>query len=101
MEAGAECIATASYQASFEGFAQIGLSAEKASELMLRSVELALEARGDSGALVAASIGPYGAMLHDGSEYRGNYGISRESLRQFHAARLRLFDEAVATSGKT
>ena len=96
VEAGAECIATASYQASFEGFAQIGLPAERASEHMLLSVALALEARGSSGALIAASIGPYGAMLHDGSEYRGDYGISRASLRQFHAARLRLFDESAA-----
>jgi homocysteine S-methyltransferase len=96
VEAGAECIATASYQASFEGFAQIGLPEEEASELMLLSVELALEARGDSGALIAASIGPYGAMLHDGSEYRGDYGISRELLRQFHADRLHLFDESEA-----
>jgi homocysteine S-methyltransferase len=96
IEAGAECIATASYQASREGFAQRGISAEKADELMRLSVELAVKARGDSEALVAASIGPYGAVLHDGSEYRGDYGISAEALHEFHADRLRLFDESEA-----
>lgn len=96
LDAGAECIATASYQASYEGFSQQGLSAEKARELMLLSVELALDARGQSRALIAASIGPYGAMLHDGSEYRGDYDVAMETLRAFHAGRLRLFDESEA-----
>ena len=102
LDAGAECIATASYQASREGFAQRGLSAADADMLMQRSVELAHRARDEyvnitSPAfkpLVAASIGPYGAMLHDGSEYRGDYGVSAETLRDFHAARLALFDKS-------
>jgi homocysteine S-methyltransferase len=96
LDAGAECIATASYQASFEGFSQRGLSAEKARELMLLSVELAQQARGQLPALIAASIGPYGAMLHDGSEYRGDYDVTSVTLRAFHADRLRLFDESEA-----
>lgn len=101
LDAGAECIATASYQASREGFAQRGLSAGKADELMRLSVDLAIQARDEFLAanpgsefvpLIAASIGPYGAMLHDGSEYRGDYGVSAASLSDFHATRLRLFD---------
>ena len=96
IDAGAECIATASYQASHEGFAQRGISADEADRLMALSVELAIRARGDSGALVAASIGPYGAMLHDGSEYRGAYGVPADVLREFHAERLRLFDQSEA-----
>ncbi|HKJ21367.1 MAG TPA: homocysteine S-methyltransferase family protein, partial [Woeseiaceae bacterium] len=97
LDAGAECIATASYQASREGFASVGLSGEEADELMLLSVDLAERARDeylaanpgvDFTPLVAASIGPYGAMLHDGSEYRGNYGVSADTLRDFHAPRL-------------
>ena len=96
IEAGAECIATASYQASREGFARRGIVAEQADELMRLSVELAVQARGTSEALVAASIGPYGAILHDGSEYRGDYGVGEESLREFHAERLSLFDESEA-----
>ena len=105
LDAGAECIATASYQASREGFANVGLSGEEADALMLLSVDLAERARDEylaanPGAaftpLVAASIGPYGAMLHDGSEYKGNYGVSTDTLRDFHACRLQLFDASNA-----
>ncbi len=99
LEAGARCIATASYQASREGFARLGHSADEADRLMLLSVELAQRAR-DAFAgekqLVAASIGPYGAMLHDGSEYSGDYGVPDETLRRFHEERLQLFDDSGA-----
>jgi homocysteine S-methyltransferase len=105
LDAGAECIATASYQASREGFAQRGLSAGQADALMSLSVDLARRARDEFMQsnpdasmipLVAASIGPYGAMLHNGSEYRGAYGVSVDALRAFHAERLRLFDASGA-----
>ena len=104
LDAGAECVATASYQASREGFAQRGLSADEADALMIRSVALARQAVDEYVAaespgfvpLVAASIGPYGAMLHDGSEYRGDYGVSAETLREFHEPRLHLFDASGA-----
>jgi homocysteine S-methyltransferase len=105
LDAGADCIATASYQASREGFARRGLSAEEADALMRLSVELAVQARAaylaaspDVGQapLIAASIGPYGAMLHDASEYRGDYGVAAETLREFHDSRLRLFDASAA-----
>ena len=105
LEAGADCIATASYQASREGFAQRGLSAEEADALMRLSVDLAVQARDEylaeapgirDAPLVAASIGPYGAMLHDASEYRGDYGVSADTLRRFHESRLRLFDTSAA-----
>lgn len=96
LEAGAECILTASYQASREGFANAGLRAEQADQLMLKSVDLARQAtaKNRSDALVAASLGPYGAMLHDGSEYCGDYQVSKTTLRDFHEARLALFDSA-------
>lgn len=101
LDAGAECVATASYQASREGFAGLGLSTDEASALMLLSVQLAATARDDFLAanpgthfvpLIAASIGPYGAMLHDGSEYKGRYGVAAETLSEFHEERLQLFD---------
>ncbi len=101
LDAGAECVATASYQASREGFASLGLSANEADGLMRLSVQLTVRARDEFIAenpavefvpLIASSIGPYGAMLHDGSEYNGRYGVSVETLREFHAARLQLFD---------
>ena len=95
--AGARVATTASYQATFEGFARRGITPEEAVALMRRSVELASQARAivlaeRSGApprlFVAASIGPYGAMLADGSEYRGRYGRGVGQLRDFHRERL-------------
>jgi len=93
---GAECIATASYQASREGYKKQGLTDAEADALMLLSVRLAKRAcdEAQSGAAVAASLGPYGAMLHDGSEYSGDYGVSSTVLRDFHQSRLQLFDSA-------
>jgi homocysteine S-methyltransferase len=103
LRAGADCIGTASYQASREGFASVGVGADEADALMRSSVDLARQARDEYLAevaepalvpLIAASLGPYGAMLHDGSEYRGDYGVGKGVLREFHAQRLPLFDAA-------
>ena len=105
LDAGAECVATASYQASRGGFAGLGLSAAEADGLMRLSVELAQHARDEYLAdhpncgrvpLIAASLGPYGAALHDGSEYTGSYTAGADTLRAFHADRLQLFDESDA-----
>lgn len=85
--AGAEVVTSASYQASFEGLGQ------DTEPLLRRSVELAR----DSGARwVAASVGPYGAMLADGSEYRGDYGLSVAKLREWHRPRLEVLADAGA-----
>ena len=97
--AGADVATTATYQASFAGFARRGLGEEAAAGLMRTAVRLAAEAReefwsdarrrvGRLRPLIAASIGPYGAMLADGSEYRGEYGVTDEALAQFHRPRL-------------
>jgi homocysteine S-methyltransferase len=83
--AGAHLAITASYQASFAGFARAGIDRDAAAGLMRRSVALAREA---GAPRVAASVGPYGAMLADGSEYTGRYGLSVAQLRQFHRPRL-------------
>ena len=91
--AGADVAISASYQASFEGFAERGLSRERAAGLMRRSVELAREAAGDDR-IVAASVGPYGAVLADGSEYDGRYGLSVRQLIDFHAPRVETLLEA-------
>ncbi|WP_327672244.1 MULTISPECIES: homocysteine S-methyltransferase [unclassified Streptomyces] len=91
-EAGANVAITASYQATFEGFARRGIGREEAAELMASSVELARAAATATATerplWVAASAGPYGAMLADGSEYRGRYGLSEEELYAFHRPRL-------------
>ncbi|MCX4092038.1 homocysteine S-methyltransferase [Nocardia sp. alder85J] len=89
--AGARIATTASYQASFEGFAVRGLDRVAATRLLARSVTVAREARDaadDRPRWVAASIGPYGAMRADGSEYRGRYGLSSAALRDWHRPRL-------------
>ncbi|WP_232247426.1 homocysteine S-methyltransferase [Kitasatospora azatica] len=87
--AGAQVVITAGYQASFEGFARRGIGPRGAAELFARSVELAREAAGGvPGRWVAASVGPYGAVLADGSEYRGRYGLSVAELERFHRPRV-------------
>ena len=102
-QAGAEVATTASYQATVEGFAAAGLDRATALELIRSSVELARRARdryraesGDEGALlVAGSVGPYGAMLADGSEYCGDYDPGGSALADFHRPRI----EALAAAG--
>ena len=94
-DAGAAVATTASYQASVSGFERAGVPRDEAERLIRSSVTLAREVRdslADDGVrrLVAASVGPYGAVLADGSEYRGRYGVSRAFLREFHLLRLEL-----------
>ncbi|MFC1418812.1 homocysteine S-methyltransferase [Streptacidiphilus cavernicola] len=98
--AGAQVAITASYQASFEGYAKVGIGPQEAEQLLRRSVELARTAAretagGSARRWVAASVGPYGAVLADGSEYRGRYGLSVAELERFHRPRL----EALASAG--
>jgi homocysteine S-methyltransferase len=94
--AGAQVAITASYQATYEGLAARGFDADATTALLRRSVALAGAAsarleheRGlvPGSLLVAASVGPYGATLHDGSEYRGDYGLSVAALADFHRRR--------------
>jgi homocysteine S-methyltransferase len=107
LEAGADCITTASYQASFEGFAAAGIGERDAEALLRRSVEVAREARdafwaeparqrGRLEPIVAASAGPYGAYLADGSEYDGRYGVGRATLAAFHRRRLQVLGDTSA-----
>jgi len=97
--AGAVIATSASYQASYEGFARRGLGRGAAAGLMRRSIDLARAARdqvaGDGRTRwVAASAGPYGAALADGSEYRGRYGRSVRELAAWHRPRLEVLAEA-------
>jgi homocysteine S-methyltransferase len=91
-EAGAMVATTASYQASVAGFERFGVGHDEAARLIGDSVRIAREVRDSfpAGRLVAASVGPYGAVLADGSEYRGRYGVSAQALRDFHGPRLEL-----------
>ncbi|GAB3739819.1 homocysteine S-methyltransferase [Microlunatus parietis] len=98
--AGARIATTASYQASIDGFVARGLERAEAVELLRRSVRLAVEARDalpdPAGRWVAASVGPYGAALADGSEYRGRYGLSAGRLADWHRPRLEVLADAGA-----
>ncbi|WP_173405741.1 MULTISPECIES: homocysteine S-methyltransferase [Streptomycetaceae] len=95
LRAGARVLITSSYQATYEGFARRGLERRAAGELLRRSVRLARRAAGGRDDVwVAASVGPYGAMLADGSEYRGRYGLSVAELTRFHRPRIETLAEA-------
>jgi len=105
--AGADVAITSSYQATFPGLRAAGLTAQQSECVIRDSVVVALQARerfwsdpqnriGRLRPLVAASIGPYGAFLHDGSEYRGDYRISRKELKAFHADRLAVLSNSGA-----
>jgi homocysteine S-methyltransferase len=71
---------------------------------MQLSVQLAKEARAlalkntqvDVSPLIAASIGPYGAYLADGSEYKGYYGLTHAELMDFHRPRMTILLESGA-----
>ncbi|PWA62164.1 selenocysteine Se-methyltransferase [Artemisia annua] len=119
LEAGADIIITASYQATIQGFEAKGYSSEEGESMLRRSVEIACEARdvyyercrgsstdylGDGRILkhrpilVAASVGSYGAYLADGSEYSGDYGdaMNLEFLKDFHRRRVQVLAESGA-----
>jgi homocysteine S-methyltransferase len=106
-KAGADCAITASYQATVEGFQKRGLNKVEAIDLIQKSVRLARKARdafwaepanrvGRPKPFVAASVGPYGAFLADGTEYRGNYGLGEKDLMEFHRLRMKAHIDAGA-----
>lgn len=97
IEAGAQCIATCSYQVSRMGYAECGLPPERADAALLNSVAIARSITAEFPSrrvLVAASLGPYGAALHNGAEYHGNYQCSHADLVQFHRERIEIFARA-------
>ncbi len=107
LKAGADCIISASYQASFPGFAQHGVDRRTGEGLLRLSVQLAQAARDDFWAdegnrngrlrpLVAGSVGPYGAYLANGAEYSGDYGLDQEGLYLFHKARWQILADSGA-----
>lgn len=106
-EAGADCGISGSYQATIKGFMAKGYTLEESEKLISKAVEILKESRDewwnesgkDSGRvypLVCASVGPYGAFLADGSEYRGGYNIDKSQLQEFHKRRLEILWEAGA-----
>ena len=92
INAGAQIIITSSYQLTYSGCSQRGWSEQETDQALITSTKLAKDAATQSGksVKVAASIGPYGASLADGSEYKGNYGVTKSLLKEFHSKRLEL-----------
>ncbi|MBT8077774.1 MAG: homocysteine S-methyltransferase [Gammaproteobacteria bacterium] len=105
LEAGAQCIITASYQASYKSLTEAGVPEGAMDRVIAGSVELAVTARQqfmdanpeiDYVPVVAASIGPYGAALHNGAEYTGEYDTDEQGLQEFHQRRLGVLDASAA-----
>ena len=105
--AGADAGITCSYQATIPGLMANGLSEKEAEDLIVRSVKVFQEARNEwwekegkaadrAYPMCLAGIGPYGAYLADGSEYKGHYGIPDAALHDFHQRRAELLWEAGA-----
>lgn len=106
-KAGADCGITCSYQATIPGLIENGYTEEEAEKIIADSVRVFIEARdewwdaegkaaGRAYPVCLAGVGPYGAYLADGSEYRGNYGVSDDVLYDFHRRRLEILKEAGA-----
>lgn len=85
--AGADVIITASYQASEGGFVAAGLAPQEARRVLASTTAVA---RAASPAVVACSVGPFGACLGDGSEYHGRYSAGWAEVRAFHRGRLQV-----------
>lgn len=108
LKAGADIIITSSYQLTFQGMRAEGYSHKQAEDALSKSVEVAVKARDrylseldedlpeDRKPLIAASIGPYGAYLADGSEYTGDYGRTTWDLADFHRERFQLLAGSAA-----
>ncbi len=94
VDAGAQIIITSSYQISMDGCALRGWNESEVRDALLLSTELARNASAGTDVKVAASVGPYGASLADGSEYRGNYGRTKTQLKDFHRMRLQVLIES-------
>lgn len=105
-DAGANIAITASYQASEAGFAKRGYDARESRALIMRSVELAQEARSEWAAaepgrttadcLIAGAVGPYGAYLANGAEYTGDYALTKDEFKRFHELRVNALIDAGA-----
>lgn len=102
LRAGADCISTASYQVSARGYRELDRDPDDAARALLQAVEIAEQARAQYAlenprrVWIAASLGPYGAALHNGAEYHGRYSIGFENLVAFHAERLAVLAQSNA-----
>lgn len=104
LAAGADVIATATFQAALPTLLECGYDRESAVDLLREAVRLAVRERDDfvrqAGGrrtrLVAASIGPFGAHLADGSEYTGRYTLNANEIADFQRERWQILADAGA-----
>lgn len=102
LRAGADCISTVSYQVSARGYAELGRPAADAANALRQSVVIAetaceeYRAESQRPLFIAASLGPYGAALHNGAEFHGRYDVGFAELVAFHAERLAVIAETCA-----
>ncbi|XP_065096639.1 homocysteine S-methyltransferase YbgG isoform X2 [Paramisgurnus dabryanus] len=107
LQSGSDVITTATYQASIKGFVKyLGLGPEEAQQLIMSGVQLAKEAVSDFMSqdkvsdrrqpLIAGSVGPYGAFLHDRSEYTGAYEekMTVEEFKDWHRPQIQCLVKA-------
>jgi homocysteine S-methyltransferase len=101
LSAGADCVVSASYQATLPGFMRLGLTEAESAEMIRKAVRLAIQVRngfwgvevnrqGRLKPLVAAGVGPYGAYLANGAEFTGDYDLDEKGLYAFHRERWRI-----------
>lgn len=107
-QSGADIAITNTYQANIAKFMELGMSEQESADLIIKAVKLAQQARTDfyeslseedrqkraKYPLIAGSVGPYGAYLADGSEYRGDYSLTKKEYQDFHYSRMKLLDKA-------
>jgi len=107
-ENGADIATTNTYQANVAKFMELGLTEADSKNLITKAVQLAQKARTEyfdslsqternqraKHPLIAGSVGPYGAYLADGSEYRGDYELTEAQYQDFHRQRMTLLDQA-------
>ena len=96
VEAGAEVIATASYQCDARAFEGAGLAPAEARRILASMTSLARRAVSGSETRVAASVGPFGASLADGSEYTGRYGVEWSVVKRYHREKLEVLVDSGA-----
>ena len=96
VEAGADIIATASYQCGTKQFEAIGLSSKEARDALASTTTIARRAVEGTSVAVAASVGPFGASLANGSEYNGRYGVEWQQVEDYHREKLAILVDSGA-----
>lgn len=102
LKAGADLIMTDTYQANIDAFKKLGYSEPESKGFISHAVKIAQQARDDyeketgKHAYIIGTVGPYGAYLADGNEYRGDYNLSFDEYKSFYYEKIKLIINAGA-----